>query len=104
MIRRPPRSTLFPYTTLFRSITGYKRMQAAEHELEQNRRLTALIQSQLEGERRAIARELHDELAHCVTAIKTIGTAIASRAGEAKPGSREHATTIGCVAPRMQHI
>src|SRR3712207_8206137 len=22
MIRRPPRSTLFPYTTLFRSITG----------------------------------------------------------------------------------
>src|SRR2546429_2165461 len=23
MIRRPPRSTLFPYTTLFRSISGY---------------------------------------------------------------------------------
>src|SRR3712207_7673817 len=23
MIRRPPRSTLFPYTTLFRSSTGY---------------------------------------------------------------------------------
>src|SRR2546430_10995830 len=23
MIRRPPRSTLFPYTTLFRSITNY---------------------------------------------------------------------------------
>src|SRR3712207_8003396 len=23
MIRRPPRSTLFPYTTLFRSIFGY---------------------------------------------------------------------------------
>src|SRR3712207_8717760 len=23
MIRRPPRSTLFPYTTLFRSINGY---------------------------------------------------------------------------------
>src|SRR2546422_8252889 len=23
MIRRPPRSTLFPYTTLFRSIPGY---------------------------------------------------------------------------------
>src|SRR3712207_6895689 len=31
MIRRPPRSTLFPYTTLFRSTHGYthaKRMQA----------------------------------------------------------------------------
>src|SRR5204863_4247418 len=24
MIRRPPRSTLFPYTTLFRSITDYR--------------------------------------------------------------------------------
>src|SRR5690348_18117632 len=23
MIRRPPRSTLFPYTTLFRSVRGY---------------------------------------------------------------------------------
>src|SRR5258708_25000176 len=26
MIRRPPRSTLFPYTTLFRSIRGFTRM------------------------------------------------------------------------------
>src|SRR5256885_5598922 len=24
MIRRPPRSTLFPYTTLFRSISGFR--------------------------------------------------------------------------------
>src|SRR3712207_8659687 len=24
MIRRPPRSTLFPYTTLFRSVPGYR--------------------------------------------------------------------------------
>src|SRR5260221_13531179 len=28
MIRRPPRSTLFPYTTLFRSIADEKRMEA----------------------------------------------------------------------------
>src|SRR3712207_8824727 len=26
MIRRPPRSTLFPYTTLFRSIKGYTQL------------------------------------------------------------------------------
>src|SRR5690348_17799097 len=25
MIRRPPRSTLFPYTTLFRSLAGHRR-------------------------------------------------------------------------------
>src|SRR2546430_8797926 len=27
MIRRPPRSTLFPYTTLFRSAIGYRAIQ-----------------------------------------------------------------------------
>src|SRR2546427_7618945 len=30
MIRRPPRSTLFPYTTLFRSVVG---VQRGEHEV-----------------------------------------------------------------------
>src|SRR2546422_3630228 len=30
MIRRPPRSTLFPYTTLFRSPTGRRRVEAAD--------------------------------------------------------------------------
>ena len=30
MIRRPPRSTLFPYTTLFRSISTYTRAQAID--------------------------------------------------------------------------
>ena len=87
-----------------RDISGYKRMQAAERELEQNRRLTALIQSQLEAERRAIARELHDELAQCVTAIKTIGTAIAGRAGEAKPDIRDNANTIVSVASHIYDI
>src|SRR3712207_7830346 len=32
MIRRPPRSTLFPYTTLFRSEAGH----AGEHEVEED--------------------------------------------------------------------
>src|SRR2546426_1853253 len=30
MIRRPPRSTLFPYTTLFRSARGYRVMVARD--------------------------------------------------------------------------
>src|SRR2546430_9140058 len=34
MIRRPPRSTLFPYTTLFRSITDNER--TASHSAEAN--------------------------------------------------------------------
>src|SRR5260370_6518950 len=30
MIRRPPRSTLFPYTTLFRSIAGCRRSHGCD--------------------------------------------------------------------------
>src|SRR2546422_3747407 len=31
MIRRPPRSTLFPYTTLFRSVRGFGRQPVQRH-------------------------------------------------------------------------
>src|SRR2546427_4477906 len=31
MIRRPPRSTLFPYTTLFRSQRGRRQARPSEH-------------------------------------------------------------------------
>src|SRR5256885_3779594 len=33
MIRRPPRSTLFPYTTLFRSVVGRDRIQVQMREV-----------------------------------------------------------------------
>src|SRR5256885_8283311 len=36
MIRRPPRSTLFPYTTLFRSILEKEKLEKS-HELERKR-------------------------------------------------------------------
>src|SRR3712207_7730324 len=43
MIRRPPRSTLFPYTTLFRSLArllpGWTRSRAVLHRLEDAPRL-----------------------------------------------------------------
>src|SRR3712207_6930284 len=35
MIRRPPRSTLFPYSTLFRSALGLLAGDGAGHELEE---------------------------------------------------------------------
>ncbi len=81
---------------------------AAELELEQNRRFTQLIQVKLEDERRAIARELHDELGQCVTAIKTIGTAIASREHESQNESqnetRDNARTIVEVASHIYDV
>src|SRR5256885_8899118 len=40
MIRRPPRSTLFPYTTLFRSVAG-REDQLHEHLVQLRRRVVA---------------------------------------------------------------
>src|SRR3712207_7929937 len=39
MIRRPPRSTLFPYTTLFRSRTGYEPREVLDKDMELKARL-----------------------------------------------------------------
>src|SRR5256885_11467669 len=39
MIRRPPRSTLFPYTTLFRSMMGHLDFHTNTQHLYDNRRL-----------------------------------------------------------------
>src|SRR5256885_10667115 len=41
MIRRPPRSTLFPYTTLFRSITELKRAELGQRFLAEAGRTLA---------------------------------------------------------------
>jgi two-component system, NarL family, sensor histidine kinase UhpB len=87
-----------------RDITEHKRMQTAERELEQNRMLTRIIQSKLEEERRSIARELHDELGQCVTAIKTISTAIANRTERDSPETHGNARTIASVATHIYDV
>jgi hypothetical protein len=87
-----------------RDVTERKRAQEAEKELEQNRRLTQLIQTRLEEERRSIARELHDELGQCVTAIKTIGAAIANRTQAAAPEIHRSAQTIVEVASHIYDV
>src|SRR3712207_9479240 len=55
MIRRPPRSTLFPYTTLFRSMAeckvrqlGVSNMSGAQIEVLQDRLETPVVANQLE--------------------------------------------------------
>src|SRR2546430_13586657 len=47
MIRRPPRSTLFPYTTLFRSVASQKAGQAAG--LAQRREAVVATRKDLPG-------------------------------------------------------
>src|SRR3712207_8239241 len=61
MIRRPPRSTLFPYTTLFRSLAGV--LEGEEHA-----ELGPLVRLHLEHvlvlERHRAARHLVARMAH----------------------------------------
>src|SRR2546427_1925185 len=55
MIRRPPRSTLFPYTTLFRSVAHHAR---AGQRFEQ-------VENPF-----AFAKGVHDGRAHCAHVLK----------------------------------
>ncbi|MEZ4333162.1 MAG: PAS domain S-box protein [Myxococcota bacterium] len=77
-----------------RDITARKLAEATERELVENRRFTQRMQTRLEEERRSIARELHDELGQYVTAIKTIGTAIANRTADDVPDVHRSAQAI----------
>src|SRR2546422_8086140 len=58
MIRRPPRSTLFPYTTLFRSPTVHQRARITA---ERRRRLRRLDRRQTPGVGSDRARERRSE-------------------------------------------
>src|SRR2546426_7014300 len=81
MIRRPPRSTLFPYTTLFRS--GDETMQAT---VEQSTYLLALAEpvlTQLDDSHRALEP---------VPGAKTAGTGSRARWGASR--SEEHTSEL----------
>src|SRR3712207_7598265 len=56
MIRRPPRSTLFPYATLFRSRAGADREREDENDRERERRPPA---ERARGEAEAVDEGVH---------------------------------------------
>src|SRR5690349_21941331 len=58
MLRRPPRSTLFPYTTLFRSVLGMRRLIPSKNKVARIRQLIgSLSDVQAQRPRDAMHRE-----------------------------------------------
>src|SRR5690348_18441615 len=96
MIRRPPRSTLFPYTTLFRSLcTRGWRWRGGTWRTSGRRRAVALLQrgtlmSQPESRRVAIALGLG--IASLVVAFLALVAALRGSAVGAAPAVAERLT------------
>src|SRR2546427_8221297 len=84
MIRRPPRSTLFPYTTLFRSplvvvvvnnqyaISVPRRMQSAAQTLAQKAIAAGIACEQVDGKDRKSTRlnSSHSQISYAVFCLK----------------------------------
>src|SRR5260221_10124761 len=74
MIRRPPRSTLFPYTTLFRSVVPGDAHMAGLH----------VVEAEDQPRQRALARARRADHGH----------GLAGRNGEAHVRSEEHTSEL----------
>lgn len=77
------------------------RSLAQTHRLEEDQAFARAVQARLEDERRLIARELHDELGQCITAVRAISGAIMQRSGE-QPQIHGSAQAILAMTGQMQ--
>src|SRR3712207_8346300 len=85
MIRRPPRSTLFPYTTLFRSKAPLKVNHGAPAGTLAKR---AHVQNQFRGKDAMIDFELTEEHRALVQTVREFAR------GEVAPRSEEHTSEL----------
>jgi len=76
------------------SIEAKRQAREAALALAENRELTQTMKVRIERERADISRELHDELGQQVTAIKSVGLAIARRAANTDPSIEQSARLV----------
>src|SRR3712207_9085185 len=69
MIRRPPRSTLFPYTTLFRS---GRRASVAQHRADPAQRAEIVVEAHLDHLRGLLDRLLDGRLDDVLAALERL--------------------------------
>src|SRR2546425_12852904 len=94
MIRRPPRSTLFPYTTLFRS-GRVRGAQRAVHVLPEPR-----LVPELPGAAQ-IGRELREQVVEAREVLLEVGGQLEQDGPELRP---EHPAGLEEVAQRVVHV
>src|SRR2546421_7486064 len=71
MIRRPPRSTLFPYTTLFRSGTSTNEFDSLSHFLRTTGRTRCRRSPWCAGDRKSTRlNSSHDQISYAVFCLK----------------------------------
>src|SRR5438034_4729784 len=78
MIRRPPRSTLFPYTTLFRSPPELAALLEIDRALRRDRLIEALVERRL--------RELGAKVDHAAVRALEVADDVVQR--RRRPGGR----------------
>lgn len=81
-------------------LASERKARDAEERLQERRELDRLVEQRLDEERRLIARELHDEFAQSVTAIRSLAVAIATHEAVKSP-SAEAAQLISTEAARL---
>ncbi|MBE0439576.1 MAG: PAS domain-containing protein [Gammaproteobacteria bacterium] len=88
----------------FRDITQHKYAEKAKLQLIETQLLTKHMAEVQEKERRHLARELHDELGQCLTAIKTDAVLIRNRTQETEPKIYASAQAIIDVASHIYDV
>jgi len=87
-----------------RDVTEHKHAEKAKLQLRETRLLTKHMGDVQENERRHLARELHDELGQCLTAIKTDAVLIRNRTQETEPKVYASAQAIIDVASHIYDV
>ncbi|HQR52842.1 MAG TPA: histidine kinase [Burkholderiales bacterium] len=79
-------------------------MDRLQSSVTQNRQLSQQLIRVQEEERRSLARELHDELGQCLTAILADGTAVLNSTRNNKPAPRESAEAVVAVTRHIMEL